>query len=157
MKILSSFLYLILATLSFSSVADNFEYQVIQGKWGAYTKNWISDDWYQYLSIQDEGGVFVYSYGGEPKVFRFGVSDIQELQGMALIAPECCDELRLVVSAFRTTLGSALLTGLMFLFKDEEGREVLFNTIPLRMESIDKDPELKKRLKDVISRTTVNL
>lgn len=146
MKILRAFIYLSLMSLSSSILADHFDYDTVHGKWGAYKSNWFSDDWYQYLRLNNDGGVLVYSYGGPPKIFEFKASDVEKLPGMLLIEPNCCKELKLVVSAFRTKAGSALLTGSMFLFKEDRGNEVLFNTIPLRMESLDKDAELANRL-----------
>lgn len=149
--------FLLLISLSFSIAAKQFEYDVIQGKWGAYKDNWLSDDWYQYLRVNNEGGVLVYSYGGPPKLVKFRVSEIRRLPGMLMIEPLCCKELRLVVSAFRTKAGSALLTGSLFLFKEESGSEVLFNTIPLRMESLDKDVDLANKLKVTLSNNIADL
>lgn len=146
-------LYLILLMVSFPSIGEQFAYQDINGEWGAYEEKRLSDDWYQYLEIGANGGVFAYSYGGAPKIIRFESSELRRLPGMLLIEPQCCgnQQLRLVVSAFRTKAGSALLTGSMFMFQSEAGMETLFNTIPLRMELLQKDSGLREHLKELRS------
>jgi len=158
MKIIIYTLSLIVFITVNTSHADSFDYSVINGKWGAYKDNFISDDWFNYLEINEKGGKYIYSYHCEPYVYNFTKSNIKQTNGVLLIelSKDNASAMRLIVSAFRTDLGSSLLTGSLYMFKIENGVETLFNTIPQRMTDLNRDTALKEKLQHAISKNSTN-
>ncbi len=144
---------LILSATSTASYSEPFDYSVLEGEWGAYQDNIIKDDWYNYLKLTSIGGRYVYSYGCKPIVFNFDTSQMTQMGGLLFIQlkPNSKNPMRLVVSAFRTAIGSALLTGSLYMFKSENGVETLFNTIPQRMTDLKDDKEMAEKLLSAIA------
>lgn len=120
--------------------ADAFDYSVLDGEWGAYKSNWFERDWYQYLKLTNEtGGVFAYSYGSDPLVFPFSASDVRRVDGLIVVSLRRPNEapFRLAVSGWRLANGIALVSGSLFMYQRSNGGEVLFNSIPVRLTSLD--------------------
>ena len=132
-----------------TTLAQEFDYSVLHGEWGAYEGKLFKDDWYTYLEIGPDGGTFSYSYSAESAlIFRFDESQMVWDNGLLLInlpLESKCPS-RLVVSAFRSERGSALLTGSLYMFRCEGGSRVLFNTIPQRMSDLSVQTELSERI-----------
>ena len=136
---------------------QQFDYSVLHGEWGAYEKNLIRDDWYTYFQLGPKGGLFSYSYrSGSSFSVRFDETQMTYDNGLLLIelTPESRCPNRLVLSAFRTEKGSALLTGSLYMFKCEGERLSLFNTIPQRMTDLSSDSQLAERVRSTMADRT---
>lgn len=160
MRALSAMKLLGLASLAFAIVnmpmahSQEFDYTVVYGEWGAYERNLVRDDWYTYLQLGSEGGTFSYSYSSDKAFsFHFDESQVRQDAGLLLInlTPERKCPMRLVVSAFRTEMGSALLTGSLYMFRCKDGESALFNTIPQRMTELNANPELADQVHEAMS------
>lgn len=135
---------------SASAWASEFDYRVLIGEWAAFDSKTFGASWYQYLRINDEyEGVFAYSYGKPPAIsFRFTRKDIQFIDGVAAIALKRTGwpDWRLVLSAFRSQDGTnGLATGSMFMFQDNNGTPVLFNSPFVRLEPLELNKALQAK------------
>jgi hypothetical protein len=133
--------------------AGAFDYGVLAGEWGAYKSNWFESDWYQYLKLTNEaGGVFAYSYGSDLLVFPFSASDVRREDGLIVVSLRRPNEapFRLAISGWRLANGMALVSGSLFMYQQSSnGGEVLFNSIPVRLASLQTDEGLRHKLESV--------
>ncbi len=153
MKFITFNIFMFLAAVSLECNAEMFDYSIINGKWGAYSLDQKSQESFTYLEIDDSGGLYAYSYGNKVHKFEFDSSQISKVRGFLIIDVHDTDKAnyRLVASAYRTEIGSSLLTGSLYMFKVEKGNEYLFNTIPQRMADLGKETNVAEIIEFLIS------
>lgn len=143
---------LLVAFLLFSASirAADFDYHVLVGEWAAFESKMFGDSRYQYLRINDKfEGVFAYSYGKPPAIsFHFSKKDIRLADGIAVITLRRSGwpDWRLILSAFRSpNKTSGLAAGVMYMFQDNNGTPVLFNSPFVRLEPLESNKELQAK------------
>lgn len=135
-KIRHAIVLVVLAASTMSAASTPFDDHVLLGEWGTVESHWFRSDWFQYLKINNDfSGVFSYSFNGEPLVFHFDPGDIKHEDGLILITLRRGkgSPFRLALSGWRLGSGSALTTGALYMYIEEQGHEVLFNSIPLAL------------------------
>ena len=150
MRVSRNLLLTLFLLFSAPAWAGDFDYRVLIGEWAALDSKMFGDSWYQYLRMNDKyEGVFAYSYGKPPAIsFRFTQKDVRFIDGVAVITLKRTGwpDWRLVLSAFRSPEGTnGLATGTMFMFQNNNGTPVLFNSPFVRLEPLELNKELQAK------------
>ena len=128
--------------------------EIIEGLWGGSGGAVDGEAPYRVIKIGSEGGVFVYSYPGHDDiVYRFERDDIKKMQGYCEIKLSGCGRIqaRLIVSAYRSQRNreSGLMTGVLYMYREEPDQLRLFNSIFFRGERLSSDNSLSKRIESL--------
>lgn len=136
-RVVRLFVIVLIAISAPTRATPAFDNGVLCAEWGAVESHWLKSDWYQYLKVNDDfSGVFSYSFGEEPITLRFSPGDVMHEDGFVVIRLNRPggSPFRLVLAGWRMASGEGLVTGTLFMYQEELGREYLFNSIPVRLE-----------------------
>ena len=123
-----------LSLIVFSSLSWAFEHDVVKGEWAVYEKNYISQDYYYFLKInEDFSGALIRSLGHDPIVREFKAENLVKRDGYIEIM--LTEYEKVIISAWKLKSGPGRLAGLLYMYK-ESGE--LFNMLHFPLHLLEK-------------------
>ena len=118
-----------------SSSCWGFNHDVVKGQWALYENNYISNDYYYFLNINDDfTGVLIWSFDNKPMIREFVSKDVIKRDGYIEIELE--SNKKFILSAWKLKSGAGRLSGQLYLYK-ENGE--LFNMINFPLHLLEKN------------------